>query len=1185
MASCIWEVNKTVQSETGTTFDFTVPSFDPNNPTTGIWEIRVNATYTNGSYFVREWLISGLTEEQAPDFIDYFTSLDNRCQPFKDPWGRSYYSYTGATTNLIADGYLTRTTTSPVNLLNTHANFPVKYGTYIFKAKSDLGGLPPNVLGFSVKNRFGIGYTIGEYHDYFQVDGVAGYTPISRNFMGQAPGNLRWAEDPWREIKVISTPDGWWYFYIDDALNPRAIGHFDNPNSPGPLSLAANSLIRLDCIEAYENQYIFPHANITYGSYPKLWYRYSDTYCTPKMHNGVIVDGRNITLQQISDTLNNESIVTYNTETKTATMKTNLFLKAGAELNVINETLLFDTTTESLFIRPDSGSTIIIDNSTISTTADNPLIWTFISLYAQTVFNPTYNINGIQYENTLHRPIYNWRGRLIVENSTIDNSCNMFLQAPHELILNDTIFSNMSKSDDGILGFHPGYDGTLGDKGQVEQAKGKKSVRIVPAIDLANFSVNNISFVNPKEPITLENVGGQWIFNETVIENSDLSNIAITTKKAHKQEYHQNYKLNDEKGNLSLLNCLVNESSINVLTENATFKIKYYADVILKDASGNPVPNAIITPVASNESYRAENLYKYERYEHIGPGEGGVTGYESYPPDHPYYQHNFNYYGGDYIRWDNCLALGSAITNAAGRTALPAENVNNSIVLTDRVFTNATGNQTIESIKYNLTINSPNSKPFYIQDLDPDPDWYRKNPSFSEYTITAIVPDNSTGPHLTGFAPSTDNPFTPGEKKNFRVWIDEPLASMEWRVNGSSVLKGSLNYTWTVTNRNTTIEFIGFNANGTVNQVWNLGENSDNPTQEIIFSPADSTLTRNVNETINLSVSPDIFTTKAWYINECLILNNTTSINKCWSAAGTYNVTFSGSTGKEPILHTWTVKVVEEQKNQNESIIKIDPEYQVVEPKKPFNLSIKIEPEISITGTQLDFIFNSSMTSVINVTEGDLLEQSGAYTIFNSGTINNSAGTAKNIYGFIIGTSNVSTPGTMAIVNLTAGNRTGMAKFSLSNVIISDANSKSVPYTVTNATVLIDTAPVITSIGPKSVNEKSTLTFKVSAKDADGDHLVLSASGIPQSAVFNTTSGNFTWTPEKGQAGVYTITFKVSDGYLTDSQSVMVTVNKLNNPPVISGFEPLNGSSFSEGERIGISVNASDADGSGIHYQ
>jgi hypothetical protein len=48
-------------------------------------------------------------------------------------------------------------------------------------------------------------------------------------------------------------------------------------------------------------------------------------------------------------------------------------------------------------------------------------------------------------------------------------------------------------------------------------------------------------------------------------------------------------------------------------------------------------------------------------------------------------------------------------------------------------------------------------------------------------------------------------------------------------------------------------------------------------------------------------------------------------------------------------------------------------------------------------------------------------------------------------------------------------------------------------------------------------------------------------------------------------------------------ESVIITVNT-NNPPLISSFEPLNGSSFSEGERIRILVNASDANGQTLDY-
>ncbi|AKB69077.1 hypothetical protein MSMAL_2534 [Methanosarcina mazei LYC] len=535
-------------------------------------------------------------------------------------------------------------------------------------------------------------------------------------------------------------------------------------------------------------------------------------------------------------------------------------------------------------------------------------------------------------------------------------------------------------------------------------------------------------------------------------------------------------------------------------------------------------------------------------------------------------------------------------TTLLGVTFSPVEDRLNSPVLAD-CYQNSKG--IIQNYLYKADITT-SDKNISLKEIDPDSSWYRKDPNIPTYTITAIIPNaSSKGPDIIGFAPSRENPFNPGEKKNFRVWTDEPLTSMEWLVNGSSVLKGSLNYTWTVTDRNTTIEFIGSNANGPVNHKWDLGESSNEtsgndsiddeiPEQEVIFSPADSMITLNVSEKTVFSISPDIFTTKEWYINGYPIQNNTTSMTRCWSTAGTHDVTFKGAGSGEPVSHTWTVNVIEEKKNDEEStesIISITPEYQIVTPKQSFGLDITVDPSTPITGTQLDFTFNSSMASANSVIEGNLFKQKGASTFFNEGDINSSEGTIKHIYGLIIGTSNVSSSGTFATVNLTAGNKTGMTEFSLSNVLISDINSKSVPYTVTNATVLIDTAPVIDPICcPKSVDEKSKLAFKISAKDADGDRLTLSASGLPEGASFNRTSGAFAWTPAVGQTGVYTIAFKVSDGYLTDSENVTVTVNKLNNPPVIDFFEPINGSSFSEGERIGISVNATDAEKQALNY-
>jgi hypothetical protein len=300
-----------------------------------------------------------------------------------------------------------------------------------------------------------------------------------------------------------------------------------------------------------------------------------------------------------------------------------------------------------------------------------------------------------------------------------------------------------------------------------------------------------------------------------------------------------------------------------------------------------------------------------------------------------------------------------------------------------------------------------------------------------------------------------------------------------------------------------------------------------------------------------------------------------------------YTAGVNGNTSTSEIHTFKTLSEISEPVNGTEGTVpvKITISNKTISPNYPFNISIWIDPETPITGAQLDFEFNSSMISASGAAEGNLFKQNGAHTIFSGGTVDKSAGKVKNIYGLILGTSNVSSPGTMATINLTAGNSTGITEFSLSNVLISDASSKSVPSTVTSATVLIDTAPVMNQICcPKSVDEKSTLTFMVSAKDADCDRLTLSTSELPEGACFNRTSGLFTWIPSIGQAGVYTFTFKVSDGYLTDSANVTVTVNKLNYLPIINYFEPLNGSFFSEGERINVSVNASDADGQFLNY-
>ncbi len=147
-------------------------------------------------------------------------------------------------------------------------------------------------------------------------------------------------------------------------------------------------------------------------------------------------------------------------------------------------------------------------------------------------------------------------------------------------------------------------------------------------------------------------------------------------------------------------------------------------------------------------------------------------------------------------------------------------------------------------------------------------------------------------------------------------------------------------------------------------------------------------------------------------------------------------------------------------------------------------------------------------------------------------------------------------------------------------------SSASVPETPLN------TAPVINSISARSVDETDTLTFVVSATDADGDALTYSATSLPAGASFNTASGLFSWTPSKGDSGIYTVTFTVTDGDLIDSTTSRITVNELdsapvveqNNAPSITLFEPSANTVFEEGSTVNIKVTASDADGQSLSY-
>nr|WP_321498727.1 PGF-pre-PGF domain-containing protein [uncultured Methanolobus sp.] len=81
-------------------------------------------------------------------------------------------------------------------------------------------------------------------------------------------------------------------------------------------------------------------------------------------------------------------------------------------------------------------------------------------------------------------------------------------------------------------------------------------------------------------------------------------------------------------------------------------------------------------------------------------------------------------------------------------------------------------------------------------------------------------------------------------------------------------------------------------------------------------------------------------------------------------------------------------------------------------------------------------------------------------------------------------------------------------------------------------------APVLEKIGDISVNSSDIVKIVLHASDADNDKLTYSTT-----SKFGSFYGNvFEWNTTGIDAGTYKITFSVSDGYSTDSETIVVTI-------------------------------------------
>ena len=125
----------------------------------------------------------------------------------------------------------------------------------------------------------------------------------------------------------------------------------------------------------------------------------------------------------------------------------------------------------------------------------------------------------------------------------------------------------------------------------------------------------------------------------------------------------------------------------------------------------------------------------------------------------------------------------------------------------------------------------------------------------------------------------------------------------------------------------------------------------------------------------------------------------------------------------------------------------------------------------------------------------------------------------------------------------------------------------------------VNDAPVIGSIEDQSIDEDGSLTLQLSASDVDGDDLTFSA--VDGNTSLEITEDQLTVTPESNFYGDVEISVSVSDGSLSDYTTFTLTVNPVNDAPVL---DLISDQVIDEDGMFTYTLTASDIDSEDLYY-
>ena len=126
----------------------------------------------------------------------------------------------------------------------------------------------------------------------------------------------------------------------------------------------------------------------------------------------------------------------------------------------------------------------------------------------------------------------------------------------------------------------------------------------------------------------------------------------------------------------------------------------------------------------------------------------------------------------------------------------------------------------------------------------------------------------------------------------------------------------------------------------------------------------------------------------------------------------------------------------------------------------------------------------------------------------------------------------------------------------------------------------VNDAPILSVIDDQSIDEDSDLTLQLLATDIDTEDLTYSAS-IDGNGSVSVVSDVLTVTPNLNYNGDIEVSVTVSDGQYIDTQSFTLSIQSINDAPVLSSIED---QSINEDNDLVITISANDVDGDVLTY-